>query len=86
MAALVCMQRSTRKPDYTLEPFDPDFRDLDLPPEEKPEPASGAVCGTSDWWRYKQHLNTYTNGGSKERLKAMFDGIATGIQWGLIKE
>jgi hypothetical protein len=35
---------------YTLDPFQPNFRDRDLPPEPEPEPPGPPGAG-GDWWR-----------------------------------
>ena len=73
--AMACLAatRQPNKPRYRLDVFDENFRDEDLPPEPKPEPASGSVCGTADWWKWKQHLNTYTS--STDAARNMYDTI-----------
>jgi hypothetical protein len=74
MACLAATQRSG-KSTYRLDVFDSDFRDEDLPPlPSAPEPASGAVCGTSDWWKFKQHLNSYT-GSADTQLKSLYGAV-----------
>jgi hypothetical protein len=77
MAALRCVQRHQKSVDlvHKYRAFDPDFRDEDLPPlPSAPEPASGAVCGTSDWWKFKQHLNSYT-GSADTQLKSLYGAV-----------
>ena len=71
--ALLAAQQRAAKPKYNIDVFDPNFRDLDLPPEPKPEPASGAVCGTDNWWRFKAHQNTYTT--STDAARNMYNSI-----------
>ena len=74
MACLAATQRSG-KSTYRLDVFDSDFRDEDLPPlPSAPEPASGAVCGMSDWWKFKQHLNSYT-GSADTQLKSLYGAV-----------
>jgi hypothetical protein len=70
MAALHCVQRSGQ-PGYRWDIWDENFRDEDLPPEPQPEPSSGAVCGTSDWWKFKQHLNSYTTSDNRAAYTAI---------------
>ena len=79
MACLAATQRSG-KSGYRLDVFDENFRDEDLPPEPKPEPASGAYCGTADWWKFKQHLNTYT-GNADDELRRLYGGIDLALKY-----
>jgi hypothetical protein len=36
----------------------------------------------NEWWRLKQHLNTYTDGGMGEKKRAMLDAFDLTIEAG----
>jgi hypothetical protein len=71
MACLAATQRSG-KPSYRLDVFDPNFRDEDLPPEPVPEEVP--LTADSNWWRHKQHLNSYV-GSADDQLRSLYGAV-----------
>jgi hypothetical protein len=80
MACLAATQRSD-KPGYTLEPFDENFRDKDLPPESEPE--LEPLRPGPDWWKGVRRGPSMSN--ADDQLNNYYQQIAMGIQWGLIR-
>jgi hypothetical protein len=80
MACLAATQRSD-KPGYTLEPFDENFRDKDLPPESEPE--LEPLRPGPDWWKGVRRAPSMSN--ADDQLNNYYQQIAFGIQWGLLK-
>ena len=44
------------------------------PPPQQPEPSLGRTCGTADWWKFKQHLNSYT-GSADDQLRNYYNSL-----------
>jgi hypothetical protein len=63
---------------------EPDRTPAPPAPQQPEPPPPGAVCGTADWWRFKQHLNTYT-GDADDQLRSLYGALDNAIKWNSIK-
>jgi phage terminase large subunit-like protein len=81
MAALRCTQRHQKSVDlvHKYRAFDPDFRDEDLPPLLKPEPAP--LTADANWWKGTEAARAQPTSSADDRLRNLYSSIDNAIKW-----